>query len=187
MSRAFSIMSLLATAIAVFIIASGSPGPAWAATSQQCYQATSFCYKQCKGTVNEDHCRDGCVDNLLTPCLLNAPKDKKSGIDPGDTGGTPPKKWQPPVNVGVNPPEVNGGSKPPKHPIGFNPVAPINPVKVEQPGSGSGSGVTILEKSGTEKKVTTSPSGLTTIKDKNWGSTAGSSGSGQGNPHGRHR
>ena len=79
-------------------------------------------------------------------------------------GGTPPPKGVvglPPINVGTNQPPDGGGSSPPKGPIGLNPP---NPVGVELPGSGSGSGETIYAKGGIVKPpvVTTSPIGLTT-------------------------
>ena len=146
MFRESFIMALVVTVIAVFIIASGSPGPALAMTRQGCSDGYATCVNHC---ANSENCRDGCVDRFIACINFVETKNKKGGIDPGATGGTPPKKWQPPVNVGVNPPVEGGATSPPKHTIGVHPITPINPVNpvgVEPPGS-SGSGTTTIYRS----------------------------------------
>jgi hypothetical protein len=150
MSRASSIMLWLATALAVFIIASVGPRPAWASTRKACGFFIVNCYKRCdKLPGGIEDCKDQCV-NTYANCMATVPKDKQGGIDPGTTGDNPPKKWRPPVNVGVNPPVGGGATSPPKHPIGVHPITPINPVNpvgIDQPGSGSGSGTTTIYRS----------------------------------------
>ena len=138
-------------------------------------------------------CEVKCDDALLS-CLSPATSGGRNGqpINPPNAStpnapppNAPPKgiTGLPPVNVGGNnQPVGGGGTLPPRGPIGVPPVSPVypvNPVEVNQPGTGTtgtGSGETIYAKSGTVKLpvITTSPIGVTTttVYDANGNSTS---------------
>jgi hypothetical protein len=208
MSRAHLIMVSIAIGLVVVLIMATS-GPVTAkpkgtVSQSKCGSDYTACLQRCKGPFapgrNEEQCNTQCGFAVID-CLDAI--NKKSGIDPGTTGGTPPRKWQPPVNVGVIPPMGGTGTSPPKPPIGVHPVTPINPVSVDQPGTGTGSGVTILKQSGTVKTPVVAASSQKhkkeqmdqfyhkkqyNIKEQSWGSSSQSSSfSMPSHGHGRHK
>jgi hypothetical protein len=133
-------------------------------------------YERCHGrcAVRAADCTDKLAESASVPSTNPAPSKGAGGFNPV-TGGT-----QPPVG--------DGGTKPSKRPIGVHPITPVNPVGVNQPGSGSGSGVTVYYKSGAGKSFTTTrPSGFNTIKEKDWATTSGPPSSNQSQHQGRHR
>src|SRR5208283_2417558 len=174
-------IALLATLMVIALI-SASSGPASArrpspssgpspATIAKCNSGYNQCFDWCdqmqpktdNGSLYAQ-CQTQCMNELIS-CLSPAGPAISGGriAQPTNLPNAPPKAISglPPVNpVIVKQPVGGGGSSPPKVPIG---VPPSNPVVVNQPGGNSGSGVTLFDKSGTGKSVTTtSPSGLTT-------------------------
>jgi hypothetical protein len=194
----FGIGAVVIAVLVVFILATSGPVAAKPKqtggnqASNKCGDRLSKCLDNCDLAKRLGFGGDyeGCKGRCGIAAVNCLDKPDIYGVQPTNPTGPPFKGagGLNPVTGGTQPPVGDGGSKPPKRPIGVNPVGPINPVKVEQPGSGSGSGVTLYDKSGSEKSFTTThPSGFNTIKENDWPTASGSSSFNQMQHHGRHR